>query len=124
MASLYDSRNTNRFMTSEDTTMKAIIYCETAEHGVHSFYLLNEGQKHFLFSQDYRKGVQEYFGKGVTLKQSMNYSKTHNDSALVRTMTKIPVYLRYVEKEYQIEVLEQTKRRNSKNYHFHEKRCA
>ena len=51
----------------------------------------------------------------------MNYSKAHNDSAVIRTMKKIPMYVKYVEKEYAIEVLEQTKKRNSQNYRL---RCA
>lgn len=39
----------------------------------------------------------------------MKYSRAHNDSAITRTMDKIPMYVRYIEKEYAIEVLEQTK---------------
>ena len=104
--------------------MKAMIYCETIEHGVHSFYLVSGGREYFLFNQNYRKGVQEYFNNGVYLDRAMNYSKAHNDSALVRTMTKLPMYIKYIEKEYEIEVFEQTKSRNSKNYHFHEMKCA
>ena len=104
--------------------MKAMIYCEPTEHRIHSFYLVTDGREYFLFSQNYRRGVQEYFNKGVSLTQAMNYSKTHNDSALVRTMTKLPMYIKYIEKEYEIEVFEQTKKRNSKNYHFYEMKCA
>lgn len=111
-------------MKSEDTTMKVMIYCEPNKHGVHSFYLVTGGQEYYLFSQGYRKGVQEYFSKGVSINEPMNYSKTHNDSAIVRTMTKIPMYVKYVEKEYEIEVFEKTKKRNSKNYHFYEMKCA
>ena len=114
----------NENTRNEVTTMKAMIYCEPTERGIHSFYLVTEGREYFLFNQNYRKGVQEYFNRGVSIDQAMNYSKTHNDSALVRTMTKLPTYIKYIEKEYEIEVFEQTKKRNSKNYHFYEMKCA
>lgn len=93
--------------------MKAIIYCEPTEKGVHSFFLAVGGREYFLFNQNYRKGVQEYYSRGVSLNESMNFSRTHGDSALQRTMTKLPMYIRYIEKEYEIEVFEQTKKRNT-----------
>lgn len=101
--------------------MKTTVYCKPTSKGVHSFYLLIGSEEFFLFSQAYRKGVEEYYGSGVHFDESMNYSKAHNDSAVIRTMKKIPMYVKYVEKEYAIEVLEQTKKRNSQNYRL---RCA
>ena len=96
--------------------MKAIIYCDTKTHGVHSFYLMFNGCEYFLFNQNYRKGVQEYFSRGVSLAESTDYSRSHKDSAIIKTMSKIPVYIKYLEKEYAIEVFEQTKKRNSSIY--------
>jgi len=78
-------------------------------------------EEFFLFSQAYRKGVEEYYGRGVRINESMKYSRAHNDSAITRTMDKIPMYVKYIEKEYAIEVLEQTKKRSSQNYRA---RCA
>lgn len=92
--------------------MKTMIYCKTAEKAVHSFYMINEGKVYFLFSQDYRKGVQEFYHKGVILNESLDFSKAHKDTAIERTMSKIPMYIKYIEKEYGIEVLERTKKRN------------
>ena len=92
--------------------MKATIYCEPTAKGVHSFFLITPEAEYFLFSQDYRKGVHEYFNKGVRLDEATNFSKSHRDSAIRRTMTKIPMYIKYVEKEYDIEVLELTKKKN------------
>ena len=77
-----------------------------------------------IFCETTGKGVQEYFGRGVSINEAMNYSRSHNDSALVRTMSKIPMYIKYIEKEYAIEVFEQTQKRNSKNYRYRELRCA
>lgn len=101
--------------------MKTTIYCKLTDKGAHSFYLLVGRKEFYLFSQAYRKGVGKYYGKGVCIDKSMKYSKAHYDSAITKTMDKIPMYLRYIEKEYDIEVLEKTKKRNAQNYKAH---CA
>lgn len=101
--------------------MKTTIYCKPTAKGIHSFYLMIGNEEFFLFSQAYRKGVEEYYGRGVRIDESMKYSRAHNDSAITRTMDKIPMYVKYIEKEYAIEVLEQTKKRSSQNYRM---RCA
>ena len=92
--------------------MKNMIYSEPTARGVHTFFLVVNGKEYYLFSQNYRKGVHAYYSKGVSLTQAVNYSKTHNDSALIRTMSKLPMYIKYVEKEYGIEVLERTKKKS------------
>ena len=101
--------------------MKTTIYCKPTAKGVHSFYLIVGTEEFFLFSQAYRKSVEEYYGRGVRINESMKYSRAHNDSAITRTMDKIPMYVKYIEKEYAIEVLEQTQKRSSQNYRA---RCA
>ena len=103
--------------------MRNIIYCEPTERGVHSFFLIADGQEYFLFRQNYRKGVQAYYSKGVPLADAINFSKTHNDSALIRTMSKLPMYIKYVEKVYGIEVLERTKKK-SRNVGYEMTQCA
>lgn len=104
--------------------MKTTIICEPTAKGIHTFYLTFDNQRYYLFSQNYRKGVQEYFGKGVLIKEAMDYSKSRNDSAIMRTMSKIPTHIKYVEHEYDIAVFEQTKKRNSKNYKYRNLRSA
>ena len=103
--------------------MKNMIYCEPTACGVHTFFLVVNGQKYYLFSQNYRKGVHAYYSKGVPLTQAVNYSKTHNDSALIRTMSKLPMYIKYVEKEYGIEVLKRTKKKR-RNVGYEMPQCA
>lgn len=104
--------------------MKTMIYCESTDRGKHSFYLTVGSREYYLFCQNYRRGVQQYFSKGVSIDQSMNYSRAHGDDALIRTMTKIPMYVNYIEKEYGIEVFEQTKKKNGNNYRFGTSKCA
>ncbi len=91
--------------------MRTIIYCKPTEKGIHSFYL-NNGQNEvfYLFSQAYRKSVEEYYGKGVSIDDAIRYSKAHKDSSITRTMTKIPIYIRYVENEYGVAILNKTKK--------------
>ena len=91
--------------------MKTAIYCKSAGKGVHSFYLLVGTDEFFLFSQAYRKSVDEYYGRGgVHIDESMKYSRARNDFAVAKTMDKIPMYVKYVEKEYDIKVLKKTKK--------------
>ena len=77
-----------------------------------------------MFSQDFRKGVHEYFSKGVRIDEATDFSKSHRDNAIRRTMTKIPMYIKYIEKEYGVEVLERTKRMNRRSSYRFEAMCA
>ena len=92
--------------------MKPMIYCEATAKGVHSFYLVQDGKEHFLFHQNYRRGVAAYFKRGVVLKDAFDFGRAGHDSAVMRTMQKLPAYIRYVEKENGIEVLDRTIKRN------------
>lgn len=91
--------------------MKEKIYCKITDKEIHSFYLSTNKGDYFLFQQNYRKGVNDYFEKGVTLNEALNFSKSRQDNAIMRTMSKLPTYIKYVEKEYKVEVLEKTKQK-------------
>ncbi len=87
------------------------IYCLTTDKGRQTFYLDACGETHYLFTQDYRHGVKEYFGRGVCVDNALDISRARNDSAIIRTMRKLPLYIKYIEKEYGITVLRKTARR-------------
>lgn len=93
-----------------------IIICKSAEGGTHNFYLVVGSVEYFLFSEGYKKSVYDYYSKGVRLKDASNYSKSKRNVALMKTMSKIPMYVRYLEKEYDLEILEKTKKRNRGHY--------
>ena len=93
--------------------MKTFITCRPTEKGIHTFYLFFEKERYFLFSQPYRKGVARYYRDGVCVDEALNCSKAHGDAAIMRTMRKLPIYIRYIEKEYDIEVLKKTKKRGA-----------
>lgn len=101
--------------------MNNTVYCKPTSQGIHSFYLVNDGNSYFLFSQNYRKGVQEYYGRGVSLNEAMDHSRSHKDEAIMRTMSKVPMYIKYIEDEFGITVLRRTAMKNSK---ICRKRCA
>lgn len=103
--------------------MKTMIYCRPTAQGIHSFYILTEGSEFFLFSQNYRKGVHSYFSKGVLLDEAYDYSKTNRDSAIVKTMNKLPAHIKHIEREYGITILNQTKKRNQ-TLRYKERLCA
>ena len=97
--------------------MSSKIYCYPTKKGVHSFYLIHEGEKIWLFNQAYKKSVNRYFRDGRTIDEALKAYKVRSrdgiqkDFALRKTAQKLPLYLRYVEKEYDIQVMEKTKRR-------------
>lgn len=104
--------------------MKTTIYCRVTEQGIHSFYMKVDGKRYYLFTQNYRKGVQDYFSGGVSVDQAMDFSKTHGDDALMRTMTKLPYYIKDIENEFHVTVLRQTQKKRSRNYRYDEMKYA
>ena len=92
----------------------ARIYCRTIDKGV--FYLEIGNDSFYMFSQPYRKSVKEYYRNGVVIGCSFKCSKACGDAAITRTMDKIPKAIRYIEKEYDIVILDQTRRKNEQKY--------
>jgi len=98
--------------------MKTTIYCTPTAKGALTFYLKNENKEHFLFNQNYRKGVYHYYKNGVSVDTAKDFSRVKNrDTAILKTMEKLPMYVRYVEKEYNLIVLDQTKKKLSTKRH-------
>lgn len=96
--------------------MVTTIYCTPTAKGIHNFYIEAGGETHFLFSQNYRRGVNEYFRDGVRLDDALNFSRAKGDNAIKRTMEKLPSYIKYIEREYDLEILRQTSKKNAKHY--------
>ena len=92
--------------------MANTIYCETTAKEVQSFFINVNGETHFLFSQNFRRGVKDYFERGVRIDEAINFKRANGNSAIIHTMEKLPAYIRYVEREYGMEVLRRTARKN------------
>jgi hypothetical protein len=93
--------------------MKYTISCKITSTGVHTFYLSTQNDSYYLFSHNYRRGVNKYFADGVILDRAIDFSRANGDSAIIRTMQKIPTYIKYIEREYDIEVLRKTAQKNA-----------
>lgn len=88
----------------------ATIYCSADDNSKQHFYLQYEGNCFYLFSQDFRRGVQNYYGRGVDFDHAIDQSRGKFDSAILRTMRKIVPHVKYIEKEYDICILNKTKK--------------
>lgn len=104
--------------------MRDGIYCKRTDGGFHTFYLVTGGQEYYLFRQRCYRGVQEYYGGGTPVDTAFDFSRAHRDDAIERTMAKLPKYIRYVEKEYAIHILEQSKRRRDRSCAAPRAKCA
>lgn len=93
--------------------MATVIFCKTSDKGVHTFYLSTQNESYYLFSQNYRRGVNKYFADGVILDRAIDFSRANGDSAIIRTMQKLPSYIKYIEREYDIDVLRKTAQKNA-----------
>ena len=90
------------------------IYCKRngSEAQTLDFYVVKDREEFFLFSQKkIYAGLEKHYSRGVSLNDAINHSKGKTDYMIHKTMTKLPVYLRYVEKEYGITLLDQSKKR-------------
>lgn len=90
--------------------IEATVYCKADTNSKQHFYVQFNGSSYYLFSQNFRRGVQNYYGNGVKLNRAVDHSKANFDSAIMRTMRKIIPHVRYIEKEYDIQILNRTKR--------------
>lgn len=96
--------------------MSNFIYSKTEQKGIQSFYLVSQGKEYFLFSQRYYRGVKQYFHNQVHLSEALDFGNSRMDTALIRTKKKLPMYIEYIEKEYEITVLKKTAKKNSKTF--------
>ena len=90
--------------------MQAKITCRTTAKDTQTFYVNVNGKEYFLFNQEYRKSVKEHFWNGITINQINDYSNVKSN-AVKRTLDKLPSYIHYIEKEYDVAIYERTKKK-------------
>ena len=90
---------------------KAQVYCLAINHGGLDFYLQQDGESYYLFNQRYRSDLHNWFKNGVALSQALRSVKRGIPTTVANVAEKLPAYIRYIEKEYDITVLEQTRRK-------------
>ena len=91
--------------------MSAFVYCRTTARGRQSFFVEAHGETHYLFSQAFRASVKAYYENGVWLDFALDFSRAGRNTAVLNTMRKLPGYIKYVEKLYDISLLRQTARK-------------
>ncbi len=104
--------------------MKTTIRCEVASNDFLSFYLDTPEGSFFLFHQAYKSSAYSYYGRGVRLQEALDFSKSHRNTVVLKIMQKLPSYIKYVEKEQGIVVLEQTERKRRKAEKRHTRPAA
>lgn len=92
--------------------MKTKVICKEIKTGILSFYVMAGGKEYFLFQQEFKKTVYDYFANGVNIGVTNDYSAAHSHTVR-KTLDKLPCYIRYIEKEYNIEIYEKTKQTKS-----------
>ena len=85
------------------------IFCNTKSDMNH-FYMSVGGCQYYLFSQKRKKGVEKYYSNGVDLNRALRHTGKC-DRAIHKTMDKLPQYIKYVEQEFGIIILEKTRRK-------------
>ena len=63
------------------------------------FYLISNGKRYYLFTQDFSKGVYQFFKSGRSESELHKYNLWRKNPRLDKTIEKIPMYMRYVLKE-------------------------
>lgn len=88
--------------------MENIITCQKNQAGNHNFFIKHKGKEYYLFSQPYHRGVNIYFANGVSLNNVLNYRTAKGDHKVIKTMSKMKMYIKYVENEYELKILNST----------------
>ena len=64
-----------------------------------NFYLHSDAGRMYLFAQEFSKGVYVYFKNGRAEAEIKQFNKWNLNPRLDKTITKLPMYIRYVMKE-------------------------
>ena len=64
-----------------------------------NFFLQTKEGRFFLFSQNFSKGVYQFFCNGKSESEIISFKKWGRNPRLDKTIEKIPLYTKYVRKE-------------------------
>ena len=85
--------------------MKTTIQCQMNKIGGHVFYISHKGINYMLFNQRYHKGVEQAFKDGLDLYHSLDPKTAKGDIAILKTISKMKIYIKYIEKEFKVKIL-------------------
>lgn len=78
--------------------MKNKITVSKSNNQIH-FYLIAGGHKMYMFSQTFTKGVYAFFAGGRSESEIKGFKGWNTNPRLDKTITKLPMYIRYTMKE-------------------------
>lgn len=81
-----------------------------------NFYLTFEGERHWLFSQEYSMSVYDYFRFGRSLKELRNHNFWRSNPRLAKTIDRIPAMVSYIRKEFELPVYDGKRRYYQSTY--------
>ena len=86
--------------------MKTTIQCKQNKLGGHAFYIKHEGTDYLLFNQKYHNKVNQTFSVGLDLRNSLDPKTAKGDVNVLKTISKMKMYIKYIEKEFQVKILD------------------
>lgn len=78
--------------------MKNKISVTKGDNKIH-FYLWSSGKRYYLFTQNFSKGVYQFFQNGRSEAELYKYKNWRKNPRLDKTIEKIPLYMHYVLRE-------------------------
>ena len=91
--------------------MKTTIFCKKTQDNKQKFFVKVGNETYYLFQQEFRIGNEKFFRNGVGLHEINNYSNISNLDVR-KTLDKLPAYLHYIEKEYDVVIYKKTKKKH------------
>ena len=86
------------------------VFC-TSKNNFHNFYIADGKKEYYLFSQKYRGVINQFYSNGVTLDRAIKHVEGRDSRVLHHTMNKLKLYIKYIEKEYNVAFLNSTRKK-------------
>ena len=80
--------------------MKGKIIIKKTPDMIHFYWTHHTIGKLYLFSQKFSKGVFDFFCPGRSITEVLRFRQWNRNPKLDKTITKLPMYMKYARKEY------------------------
>lgn len=89
---------------------KVYVVCkDTNTKGILAYYVVSNEGTYLLFTQKFRHSTYRHFRGGLPLKKALQYP-ARNDSALCNTIRRLLPSIQYIEKTYDVQLLDKTRK--------------
>ncbi|HAJ97930.1 MAG TPA: hypothetical protein DCO72_09365 [Ruminococcus sp.] len=91
-------------------TKRIYVYCkDTNQKGIIAYYVESSEGVYLLFTQKFRHSSYQYFHAGLPLEKAIKHP-SHNDAAISNTVRRILPSIHYIEKTYDVQLLNKSKK--------------